>query len=292
MRRRALAAALIPALAALALAASATGAPAAAAEKPRRIASLNVCVDQLLLLMAEKPRIASLTYWAVDPGFSNMAAEARGFPLNRGRAEDVLAARPDLVIAGDYTGLPTVALLRRVGVRVETLPLATDLAGVRANIARVAALIGEPEKGAAILADFDRRLGAVRAAGGGGRRPVVALYQTSGYTATPGSLGHAVFEAAGFENLAARQGLTVAGRLSIETVATAPLDALIVSDGEGAGASLNRATLDHPALKRRLATLPHIVLPSRILVCDTPHIVEAVERTAALAAVARARKSP
>jgi iron complex transport system substrate-binding protein len=55
MRRRALAAALIPALAALALAASATGAPAAAAEKPRRIASLNVCVDQLLLLMAEKP---------------------------------------------------------------------------------------------------------------------------------------------------------------------------------------------------------------------------------------------
>lgn len=278
---------LIAALAA-ALAAAATGAPAAAAEKPRRIASLNVCVDQLLLLMAEKPRIASLTYWAVDPGFSNMAAEAKGFPLNRGRAEDILAARPDLVIAGDYTGLPTVALLRRVGVRVETLPLATDLPGVRANIARVAALIGEREKGAAILAEFDRRLAAVRAATSA-PRPLVALYQTSGYTATPGSLGHAVFEAAGFENLAARQGLTVAGRLSLETVATAPLDALIVSDGEGSGESLNRATLDHPALKRRLARLPHIVLPSRLLVCDTPHIAEAVERAATLAARARRR---
>lgn len=266
-------------------------APAAGDEaaKPRRVASLNVCVDQLLLLMAEPARIASLTYWAVDPGFSNMAAEARGFPLNRGRAEDILAVRPDLVLAGDYTGHATVALLRRVGVRVETVPLATDLPGVRANIARVAALIGERAKGAALLADFDRRLAAVRAATVA-PRPLVALYQTSGYTATPGTLGHAVFEAAGLENLAARQGLAVAGRLSIEAIATAPLEALIVSDGEGSGASLNRETLAHPALRRRLAALPSIVLPSRILVCDTPHVLEAVERAAALGAAAAARR--
>ena len=50
-----------------------------AADKPQRIVSLNVCVDQLLLLMVSPARIAALTQFATDRDWSNMPAEARGF---------------------------------------------------------------------------------------------------------------------------------------------------------------------------------------------------------------------
>src|SRR5262245_11513488 len=64
----------VRALATLSLCVALIAAPARAESpaKPQRIVSLNVCVDQLLLLMVDKRRIAALTQFATDPDWSNM----------------------------------------------------------------------------------------------------------------------------------------------------------------------------------------------------------------------------
>ena len=86
-------------IAALLFTAVANVAPAA----PLRIASLNLCADELVLRLAAPGTVKSVTWLARDPGLSNVAALAQTVPVNRGVAEDVVPLAPDLVIAGAYT---------------------------------------------------------------------------------------------------------------------------------------------------------------------------------------------
>ncbi|MBK9079818.1 MAG: hypothetical protein IPL91_12170 [Hyphomicrobium sp.] len=90
-------------------------ASAEAAEPPRRIVSLNLCTDQLLLDLVEPERIAGVSYLATDPTLSADAVRLEPFKKLKGTAEEVLALHPDLVIAGEYTTGATVDLLRRLG---------------------------------------------------------------------------------------------------------------------------------------------------------------------------------
>ena len=56
--------------------------PANAGERaPQRIVSLNLCTDQLLMMLVEPERIAAVSYHAVNPDTSNLAREARDLPI-------------------------------------------------------------------------------------------------------------------------------------------------------------------------------------------------------------------
>ncbi|MFJ5370292.1 hypothetical protein ACIPIA_13815, partial [Bosea sp. CER48] len=78
----------------------ATGLAPTAAAKPARIVSLNMCTDELVLRLAAPERIASVTWLSRDPRNANMGEAARAVGINHGLVEEVLAARPDLVVAG------------------------------------------------------------------------------------------------------------------------------------------------------------------------------------------------
>ena len=79
-------------------------ATAQAAELPR-IASINVCTDQLLMALADPAQILGLSPYARDPSLSWDAAKASQFPKLSGTAEDVLVLKPDLVVAGRWNSI-------------------------------------------------------------------------------------------------------------------------------------------------------------------------------------------
>lgn len=62
--------------------------------------SLNLCTNQLLLELADPQSIASVTSLARDCSISAQCNTAATVPINYGTAEELLAARPDLVLAG------------------------------------------------------------------------------------------------------------------------------------------------------------------------------------------------
>ena len=97
------------------------------AEKPQRIVSLNLCTDQLLLMMVERERIASISKLGADPRHSFMIDYVGDLPVNHALAEEIIHYQPDLVLAGDYTAPHLLNMLRRQGYRVETFPVADDL---------------------------------------------------------------------------------------------------------------------------------------------------------------------
>ena len=258
--------------------------------KPQRIVSLNVCVDQLLLLIVDHRRIAALTQFAVDRDWSNMPKEAQGFRTTHGRAEEVMPLMPDLVIGGEYSAPETIALLRRVGQRVEVMRLANSVEDVRNGMRWLGNVVGEPDEAEALVAELDRRLSAVARAVPPGPRPVLAFYNTSGYTAEPGTLADDVIRLAGFDNLAGRFGLRIGGRLNLELVATARIDALIAIDTAETSASRAVETVQHPALARLAANKPFAFIPGRLWTCETPFVAEAAERLARLRAETEQRR--
>ena len=89
---------------------------------------------------------------------SAIPEKARGIPVTRGAAEDVLRYDPDLILAGPFGVSASVDLLRRLGRRVVIVPLPQDLGGVRTAVRTVAAAAGAEREGEALIADFDRRL--------------------------------------------------------------------------------------------------------------------------------------
>lgn len=268
---------LVLAVAALAFVA---GAAPPAFAKPQRIVSMNLCTDQLAILLADPENIASVSYLAVDAQASGLAREAERFPINHGLTEEVLPLDPDLVLAGSFTTRPTVFLLRRLGYSVVEMPAASSLEDVRTNIRTVADAVGEPERGEVMIAEMDRKLAAHALLPTGGVQPLAALYWANGYSSGEGTLANAAVAAAGFRTLGTALGFKGTSQLPLETLLTTDPDLLIVGR-ERDGEALATELLKHPALKQAFATRPRVSVPDHLWICGTPLVVDAIARLAA-----------
>ncbi len=134
--------------------------PAGAA--PQRVVSMNLCSDQLAMMLAAPGQLVSVSSLAQDSRLSPMADEAAAYVPNSGRAEEIYLMRPDLVIAGTYTPPATLSMLRRLGIRVETPPPAEDFDAIRTEITRMGTLLGREEAARDLLARFDADLAQAR----------------------------------------------------------------------------------------------------------------------------------
>lgn len=265
--------------AALAAALLAWTSPAAAA--PERVVSMNVCTDQLAMLLAAPGQLASVSWLARDPNTSAMVAEAQAYPVNHGLAEEVFVMQPDLVLAGSYTARPAIELLQRLGFDVIEFAPETSIEDIRANLRRMGAALGREARAEAVIAELDAALATVPPARG--EAPRAALYEANAYTTGSGALSDAVLRAAGFTNLAAELGIAGLARLPLEVLVMAAPDLVITGD-RYEPPSLGEAILDHPALAQVQAAAAPAVVPGSAWVCGTPATAAAVAQLAALRA--------
>ncbi|MGE3065594.1 MAG: ABC transporter substrate-binding protein [Hyphomicrobiaceae bacterium] len=265
----------------LAIAALAVALPARAADAPRRIVSLNLCVDQILIDLVAKSRIAALTHLATDASVSAIPEAARGYPFTHGTAEEVIRLDPDLVISQAYSMPATVDLLRRLGRRVEVVPLPQTFADVRALVRRIAQLVGEEARGEALVRRFDDRLAAAAKAAQGQPQRTALIYQIGGLVSAAGTIVDEALEAAGFVNMAGRYTLTRSGRLPMEELVAHPPDLLVLATAPDDYPTAVADNLRHPVVRRIMRRHASVLLPWPLWLCGTPHIADAVERLAA-----------
>src|SRR5262249_31091186 len=126
--------------------------------------------DEMLVELADPEDIVSLSPMVFDAGVSTATDRAARFADNGATAEEIVREKPDLVLAGLYSSPVTIGLLRRLGYRVEQVPIVESLAAVPPVVRRVAGLIGQEERGERWIAEMDRALAAVAPAA----RPTVA----------------------------------------------------------------------------------------------------------------------
>jgi iron complex transport system substrate-binding protein len=253
---------------------------AGAAARPARVVSLNLCSDILLLLLAERERVASVTWMAADPEESPVAGLARGLPVNHGAAEEVVRLGPDLVVAAPYSARASVALLRALGYPVLELALEDSIAGVTDALRTLGAALGVPERAEAMIADMEARLDALaRAAPGAGRATLV--YRTGGYTATTPSTVDDLLEVLDLRNIAAGYRATAGVAISVEAVLRARPEVVIVGVYRRGQPSLAAARMSHRALRSSAAWRDYIAVPTPLWACPSPFIVDAGELIAA-----------
>jgi iron complex transport system substrate-binding protein len=249
--------------------------------QPRRIVSLNICTDQLLLLLAGRERIASLTWLSADPEESPIADQAVGILLNHGQAEEIIPLHPDLIIAGTYTARFTVDLLRERGYRVELIEPVMNLQQLRISVMRVAELLGTKQRGEQLLARFDKTLATFLPASDNQSAlnwPSALIYAGKGFAAGVNSLENDLLTVAGLRNHAIEFGLNYSGYVDLETLLTHPPDVLVISRYHIGSASLATRFLQHPALRHGLASQISVELPGQLLSCTPDALLEAVRR--------------
>ena len=249
----------------------------AARGAPHRIVSLNMCSDELVLRLADRANVASVTWLSRDARSSNVADLAEAVPINHGTTEEILASRPDLIIAGRHTARITVAMLRAAGRAVTDLDVPHNLAEIRQEIALVAAEVGEPARGQRLIADMDARLAALPPPGAGAR-PRALVYNPNGFTVGRGTLLDEILARAGLDNVASDLGIENYGRIPLETVVLGGVDMLILGIDDGQPPALATELLHHPILAKLKDRLHIVRLPSRLWTCGGPRVVDAIAR--------------
>ncbi|MFG1374171.1 ABC transporter substrate-binding protein [Xanthobacter oligotrophicus] len=247
--------------------------------KPARVASLNLCADELVLRLADPGQVASVTFLARDPRSSNVAALAREVPVNRGLAEEVVPLSPDLVIVGAFTTRTTTALLRRLGLEMLELGVPQTLDEAYAQIRLVAARLGTPERGEALVGQME--VSFARLPPPAAHPPSAIVLRPNGFTAGRGSLPGEVMARAGLDNMAARLSADRLGQLALEEVVWAQPDILVVNAAPDAPPSLADGLLTHPALASFRSMGRSVALPIRLWTCAGPELAEAAARLAA-----------
>jgi iron complex transport system substrate-binding protein len=257
-------------------------------QKPKRVVSLNLCVDELLLRLAEPRNVASVTWLARDPVNSNVAYLAAEIPVNHGLAEEIIPLNPDLVIAGIYTARPAVAMLKRTGTPLAEVGVPKNLAEVRQQIRDIAALIGEREKGESVVGAMDANLAALPAASSSSRPRAIVL-NPNGATVGKGTLVDEIMTRAGLTNVAAELAIDNYGQIPLEAVVASGVDVLIVSASRDGPPALATEILRHPVLSALSDRTRVVVMPGRLWNCGGPAAVEAIGRLRRVADDARAR---
>lgn len=248
--------------------------------KPTRIVSMNLCADELVLRLADPAHVLSVTWLSRDRQASNVVGLAGQVAANHGLAEEIIALRPDLVLAGLYTTRTTVGLLRRVGLPVVELDVPVTLEAVYRQIRDLAAVLEEGERGEALIATIESGLDGLSPRADG-RRPSALVFNPSGFTVERDSLVDELLRRAGLRNLAVELGLDGYGQIPLEVLVLARPDLLVVAADPEAGPALAYEALRHPVLARLPRDMRVIVLPSRLWTCAGPALVDAVQRLAA-----------
>jgi len=232
-----------------------------------RVASLNLCTDELLLAIAAPEQIVSVTHLAHKPQETTLWRQARRYRQNDGSLLSVAGLKPDLVVTMGGGARDRARIARRLGIRVLDLPFPQRLGDVERQIASVANALGRRPAGMRWLARLEalkrsqpRGLSDTIWLGGGGRS-----VQATG-------LAGDWMRLAGF-----RQRRLNGDRVSLEQLLVRPPAVLLRSDYRSGEYSGSQRWLMHPLAKGtgRSRTFP---TDGRAWTCMGPPMIEEVLR--------------
>ncbi|PQZ75807.1 MULTISPECIES: ABC transporter substrate-binding protein [unclassified Brevundimonas] len=259
-------------------------APAVAKAAPRRVVSLNACLDAILVHVADRGQIAALSHYAREPVGSTISEVAKTLPFTWETAEEVIALRPDLVLTSRHSALATRNALGRMNIQTELFSVPDSVAASLDQVREVARLVGRPARGEALIARIEEAI--AEAAPPAGSQPLKALiYQPNGFAAGRGTLMNEMMTRSGFENVAGRYGLGKWGNVPVERLLADPPQVLLSGTPALGSRTWADRVMGHPALASLSDRMVQARLDEKLLYCGGPVLIQTA------AALARARRT-
>jgi iron complex transport system substrate-binding protein len=246
---------------------------------PQHVMSLSMCTDDLLLELLPPERIASVTYYARQPSISYLWPQAAKVAINSGTVEEVLAEKPDLVLAGTYTTPATRALLKKLRMPLFEVAPAADFDEIRAVTRGVAHVLKRDAVGEALIAKMDSTLHELDAT-----KPAqiirVAAWGEGGSIPGKGTLFDAILRAAGGTNIAASGDGGPWLSFGMEQLILAHPDVIAYASNTTDTPGLNTDMAQHPLILK-LYSKRRVTYPSALYSCG---VVESADAAVALRA--------
>jgi iron complex transport system substrate-binding protein len=236
-----------------------------AASAAVRVASLNMCADEYLLLVARPQEIVSVSRLSRDPADSSMWRLGQRYPGNRGDLESALGSHPNLLITMGGGGKATTLIAHKMGLRTLDLPFPATIDDVAGNLTRVAAALGDEGR----ASPWRARLASLRKTTPPARDAI--FLGAGGNSVGPRSLEAEWMGLAGL-----RQRSLPGGRASLELLATRPLAVLLRSAYRRSERSLGQTWLDHPLARPKASKI--LSIDGRPWTCAGPLMVGEIER--------------
>ena len=255
--------------------------PIFAHASPQRIVSIGLCTDQLLLLLADREQIASLSNWALDERMSYMRDAVGDIPINHASIEEIILLEPDLVIASEFVGRDTMQYLQRLGYPVAQLPVPTSVAETYDLIRQMGRHIGNSGRAESMVDSMRQQLMEIRSRYANRPPKTLVTYGPNGYTIGANTLENDIFLQAGYRNLAAEMGIEGFQSISLERLIAADPDVLQVDRDLSRQNALATSRLTHPVITKIMRHREPLDIPLRLRICAGPMLIEAVEMMAA-----------
>jgi len=251
---------------------SVMSAPGLAATLPR-IASMNVCTDQLLLPVADPEQIVGLSPFSRAAWLTK---DPRPYPMLSGGAEDVLVLRPDVVIASMFDKRSTRELLKQHGLRLIEFAVPRNLSEVKGQIRQLGEIAGHPDRATTEINRLDAALERARQTVAGKHYRILQLTRR-GWVEGSDSFISSLLSETGLFNTAGELGFKFGGYASLETIVNLKPDLLVVSQAGGVAHDDGQAFLLHPALERFYPPKKRVVIPEGLTECGGGKLAEALD---------------
>ena len=230
-----------------------------------RVASLNMCSDEYLLLLARPDEVASVSRLSRDPADSTLWRIGRRFPENRGDLESALPSRPTLLLTMGGGGRATALIAGRMGLKTLDLPFPASIEDVETSMIKVAAALGDVRR----ALPWRKKLRALRATQSA---PADSIFLGAGGN----SVGATSLEAQWMRLAGFRQRSLPDSRASLELLATRPPAVLLRSSYRQGERSLGQSWLNHPLARPKRSRV--ISIDGRPWTCAGPLMVDEIQR--------------
>ena len=249
--------------------------------KPQRIVSIGLCTDQLLLMLADREQIASVSSWALDERMSYMRDAVGNIPINHASIEEIIRFEPDLVMASEFVGRDTMRLLKRLGYPVAQLQVPTSVAETYDLILEMGRQTGNTARAEDMVNTMRQALAEIQTRYAKRPRKTFIIYGPNGFTIGAKTLENDIFVHAGYRNLAAEMGIEGFQSISLERLIAADPDVLQIDRNLSQQDALATSRLTHPVIAKIIRQREPLDIPLRLRICAGPMITEAVEMMAA-----------
>ena len=238
---------------------------------PNGVVSNNPCIDAVLAEIALPGQVTAVSSYSHDPeSASAPLAWSAQLPAMGSGAEELLLARPKLVLTGNLASSGANAALARAGVRTVALGVAPTIAEDMQQIRTIAAALGRVDAGEALISDIADSLPDTQRPG----PPVSAIiWQNGGFVAGKGTLQDELLARHGFRNASAQYGLSAWAVLPLETLVRNPPQVIFMPTG-ARGADAHALDARQKLLRHVGDRTQSVDFPDRLLFCGGPTIMK------------------
>lgn len=134
-------------------------------EKPKRIMTTHIYLDNIVLGLVEPERMLSVSknMDSDSKSFHNAGVKLIANKITMPGLEAVLALKPDLFIVHDLIGEDKIKTYREMGIPVYVVKIPTDIKAVQHEISKLAQLVGEKQRGEVLLEKMNKQLSRIEA---------------------------------------------------------------------------------------------------------------------------------